>query len=84
MPLVLCTSSASIVDFEKNHGIITYNADGPVTTEFLSIAQLLVNSCNAPIIELSNNDKRKIANHINAQESDCIYLVKTEVFAEKN
>ena len=48
------------------------------------MAQLIANACKEPIIELSTNDKRKIANHINAQESDCIYLVNTEVFAEKN
>jgi len=60
MPLVLCTNSASIVEFEKNHGIVSYNADGPITTEFLSIAQLIVNGCSAPIIELSKFDKRKM------------------------
>ena len=59
VPLVLCTNSASIVEFEKNHGIVSYNADGPITTEFLSIAQLIVNGCSAPIIELSKFDKRK-------------------------
>ena len=38
MHFVLCTNSGNIIEFENNHGIITYNVDGPIATEFLSIA----------------------------------------------
>ena len=50
MPLVLYTNSSSIVEFEKKHGIVTHHADGPITKEFLSKAQIIVNSSNTPII----------------------------------
>ena len=78
MPLLLCTNSTNILEFEKNHSSIAYNSDSPITKELLSNYQMMFNYCIAPVIKLYEEEKIKIVDYVdNENENDGIYLVST-------